>query len=315
MKETIGIKNIKTQQKSILLRIFRLAESPDPKPSQVKLLSDTIKQCVKDIEEICTSLERSPFHLTKASKQVYGWMKYLTNDYNLQQHLKTTHQLKEISLKILKANSNNSANVVIELISQSLIYRSNRTENKFHMFINEGFIHANEKVLEAVVKSILFGKNEKRFDIIRDYSMSQTFGNVIIDIDLFSEEKSEHSKGRYYDLDILFDKINLEYFAKKLAKPRLKWSFIQNYREFGHYEFVGDRVVLSLSLDDITVPQYVVEFVLYHELLHKIHGTKMVNGRQMVHTTEFRRDERKFKFYNEAELWLDKFIYYAQYGA
>jgi hypothetical protein len=62
--------------------------------------------------------------------------------------------------------------------------------------------------------------------------------------------------------------------------------------------------VISLTLDDVTVPKFVVEFVLYHELLHKYHGTKWVQGRRMVHTKEFRASESQFKFYNEASKWL-----------
>jgi hypothetical protein len=62
---------------------------------------------------------------------------------------------------------------------------------------------------------------------------------------------------------------------------------------------------MSRTLDDLNVPEIVVEFVLYHELLHKHHGAKLVNGKRMVHTPEFRRSERKFKFYQEAQRWLE----------
>nr|WP_242040447.1 hypothetical protein [Anabaena subtropica] len=62
--------------------------------------------------------------------------------------------------------------------------------------------------------------------------------------------------------------------------------------------------MISSTLDDAKVPEFVVEFVLYHELLHKYHGTKWVQGRRMVHTQEFRTNESKFKFYNEALEWL-----------
>jgi hypothetical protein len=110
----------------------------------------------------------------------------------------------------------------------------------------------------------------------------------------------------YYNLDQLFDKINCEYFAAKLTKPRLMWSQFQTYRKFGHYEPARNRIVISLTLDEIAIPELVVEFVLYHELLHKYHGEKWVNGRRMVHTPDFRHDESKFRFYDEAEAWLSK---------
>ena len=60
------------------------------------------------------------------------------------------------------------------------------------------------------------------------------------------------------------------------------------------------------GLDSNLIPQFVVEFVLYHELLHKAIGVKYINGRYMAHTTEFRRQEQQFKFILEASQFLEK---------
>ena len=43
---------------------------------------------------------------------------------------------------------------------------------------------------------------------------------------------------------------------------------------------------------------------MYHELLHKALGAKIVNGRRYVHTHEFRVAERKFKEYEKAQAFL-----------
>lgn len=107
-------------------------------------------------------------------------------------------------------------------------------------------------------------------------------------------------------LEELFVRINQEYFAGKMVKPRLTWNKILTHRKLGHYEPLRDRVVMSRTLDDFNVPQIVVELVLYHELLHKHHGVKLVNGKRMVYTPEFRRSERKFQYYQEAQRWLEK---------
>jgi hypothetical protein len=50
-----------------------------------------------------------------------------------------------------------------------------------------------------------------------------------------------------------------------------------------------------------------VEFILYHELLHKHYGIQWLNGKCMVHTPEFKRSERKFSQFQEAETFLKKF--------
>ncbi len=59
-------------------------------------------------------------------------------------------------------------------------------------------------------------------------------------------------------------------------------------------------VMLSVSLDDPSVPAFVVDFVMYHELLHKKHGVTLANGRRMAHTPAFRADELLFARDHEA---------------
>ena len=49
-----------------------------------------------------------------------------------------------------------------------------------------------------------------------------------------------------------------------------------------------ENTTASATLDARDVPSYVVDFVVYHELLHKKHGAKWQNGRQAVHTSSFR---------------------------
>jgi hypothetical protein len=40
---------------------------------------------------------------------------------------------------------------------------------------------------------------------------------------------------------------------------------------------------------------------MYHELLHKKHGSMTVNGRRLSHSQAFRAEERQFTKYQEAE--------------
>ena len=135
---------------------------------------------------------------------------------------------------------------------------------------------------------------------------------MLLDLDLITEVIVENAQGKCYHLDKLFDKVNREYFASSLVKPRLIWSQINTYRKFGHYEPARDRVMISSTLDDASIPEFVVEFVLYHELLHKYHGATWVNGRRMVHTSAFRRDESKFKLYKEASKWFEKMLQHSK---
>jgi hypothetical protein len=114
--------------------------------------------------------------------------------------------------------------------------------------------------------------------------------------------------GEVYDLEAMFDRLNREYFREALEKPTLTWSARKTYRILGHHDSTHNTIVLSRSLDDRSVPRFVVEYVLFHEMLHIAHPAKHVNGRRYHHTPAFRRDERKFAYYEEAESWIERSV-------
>lgn len=114
------------------------------------------------------------------------------------------------------------------------------------------------------------------------------------------------SKGAVYDLDEIFDAVNRQYFAGSIPRPVLTWSARKTYRILGHHDATHDHVAISRSLDSTNVPRYIVEYVVFHEMLHIAHPTKHINGRRYNHTPAFRRDERKFAQYDDAEAWIER---------
>lgn len=113
-------------------------------------------------------------------------------------------------------------------------------------------------------------------------------------------------RGDVYDLEEIFERLNRTYFKDSLPKPVLGWSARKTYRILGHHDATHETVVVSRSLDDRKVPRYVVEFVVFHEMLHIFHPTEHRNGRRYNHTPRFRRDERKFAYFEEAESWIER---------
>jgi len=114
------------------------------------------------------------------------------------------------------------------------------------------------------------------------------------------------SKGEVYDLNAIFAQLNVFYFQNAIPTPILTWSARKTYRILGHHDATHETIVISRSLDNKKVPRYVVEFVVYHEMLHIFHPTTHRNGRRYNHTPAFRRDERKFAFFDEAEEWIEQ---------
>jgi hypothetical protein len=114
------------------------------------------------------------------------------------------------------------------------------------------------------------------------------------------------SVGRTYDLNRIFARLNRRYFGNVLAKPSLSWSARRTKRILGHHDAVHDAIVISRSLDLESVPDYVVEYVMYHEMLHVKHKPRVVNGRRIFHTPAFRAEEKRFAYYDEAMQWLER---------
>lgn len=112
--------------------------------------------------------------------------------------------------------------------------------------------------------------------------------------------------GRVHNLDKLFARLNRRYFNNELPAPALSWSLRKSKRILGHHDYAHEAIVISRSLDTVETPEFFVEYVLYHEMLHMKHQPRTVNGRRVYHTPAFRADERRFERHEEAMAELDK---------
>lgn len=117
------------------------------------------------------------------------------------------------------------------------------------------------------------------------------------------------TKGKIYDLDEVFDTLNEYYFQGNLRKPVLTWSARKTYRMLGHHDSAHDTIVISRSLDSEDTPRFVLDYIVFHEMLHVFHPTVHHNGRRYNHTPEFRRDEEKFRYYTQAEDWIERNVH------
>lgn len=119
--------------------------------------------------------------------------------------------------------------------------------------------------------------------------------------------------GAVYDLGKLCDTLEREYFTAPLD-VRITWGRAPKRRKrprgrfsirLGSYS-ESDRVIrIHPALDRPFVPRYVVESVIYHELLHAALPAQTCNGRRRLHPPEFRRLERRYTFFSRAEKWLE----------
>lgn len=117
---------------------------------------------------------------------------------------------------------------------------------------------------------------------------------------------SQHA-GKFFDLRATFDQLNRRYFDGKLHVSALTWSRGDNMRILGHYDRCHDVIVISRSLDVKGIPALLLEFILFHEMLHAHSGERYCNGKRHSHHREFRIAEKRFHRYREARELMRRF--------
>lgn len=121
--------------------------------------------------------------------------------------------------------------------------------------------------------------------------------------------------GRVLDLRRVRDELNETYFDGELEVAITWGRSVSRQRRRGRWSVrLGtysdrDRLVrVHRCLDRPEVPRYVVESVVYHEMLHAAVPPVVKNGRRRIHTLEFRRRERLFSHHDQVERWLARHL-------
>src|SRR5690606_26113569 len=112
---------------------------------------------------------------------------------------------------------------------------------------------------------------------------------------------------RIHDLASLATRVRETYFEGDYGELPIYWSKKQARGYWGKYYSDPPRIVINRKLDSPDVPDFVVESVLHHEMLHHHLGVPIVNGRRRAHTPLFRRLERSFPQFGEAERFLARY--------
>lgn len=178
--------------------------------------------------------------------------------------------------------------------------------------VSDQLEHAPLAVQEALAHVLLAKLFRKRIDAdqdrrYREFVNRSEVRQQALDVRRRRGRKQMRSpQGVSYDLDAMFDDLNNRFFYGRLAKPKLGWSARGSRRLLGHFDPAHESIVLSRLLDCSTVPAFVVEYVLFHEMLHVKHPVEYRTQRRCVHTPTFKREEKTFPSYEEANLFLKK---------
>lgn len=264
------------------------------------------------VEAMLAERHSGPSQLPAQSRHAFQWLKFLAEAENvlsvaaalaLAQHMLTSaHWPRRPALAGSPAR--------LEFYPMAYLYRM-RPEGRgradpVRVTFSPGYLYAPPEVLEAVLRAALGFARPPVKAVLHAYANSADYGETVAALEVLTEPPPGALRGRHYDLDQVFDAVNARYFGGGLARPRLTWSRTITGRLLGYYQRSGDRLMISLALDDPRVPRAAMELVMYHELLHKHLGVQVVNGRHYAHTEAFRQAERQFEGYAEAQQFLGR---------
>ena len=186
-------------------------------------------------------------------------------------------------------------------------------EDTAHVRLSDVLRDAPRSILEAAA-AILLGRLYRRqppselLDTYRQFSYAQSTRRRVLKLREQRARRVEHRPaGVHHDLAPLFGALNARYFEGSLVRPRLGWSARAWRTQLGCFDPALTQIVLNRQLDSDAIPEYVVAYVLYHEMLHLKHPMKFARCRRESHSPKFRREERIFADYDRAMRFLERF--------
>jgi predicted metal-dependent hydrolase len=186
-------------------------------------------------------------------------------------------------------------------------------EDTAYVRLSDALDDAPHPVVEATA-AILLGRLYRRqppkelLETYRAFSYAGATRRRLLALRQRRARRMEHRPaGVHHDLDSLFERLNARYFDGRLEKPRLSWSRRVWSSLLGCFDPALQQIVINRQLDRERVPEFVVAYVMYHEMLHVKHPMRFARCRRESHGPAFRKEEKKFADYNRAMKFLDRF--------
>lgn len=88
-----------------------------------------------------------------------------------------------------------------------------------------------------------------------------------------------------------FDRVNEQFFSGTIEMPNLIWGVFSR-RKLASYNFHTDTISVSRLFQEHGTE--LLDYVMYHELLHKVMKFRVSESGHSYHTLDFRRAERAY---------------------
>lgn len=112
-------------------------------------------------------------------------------------------------------------------------------------------------------------------------------------------------------LESSFDRVNQSFLSYSVEKPNLTWG-TASFRKLASYNFHTDTITVSTIFADAS-PE-ILDYLMYHEMLHKHHKFKHNYGRSSFHSPAFKEDEQRYPNHELIEKEIENIIRKKKYA-
>lgn len=171
------------------------------------------------------------------------------------------------------------------------------------------FLGASKDVIKAAVECIRSGAQDKEANAVLDGFIDKTGYKRLPAIRVSSRLRPV---GKHHDLSRSLSRVSKQYYANDVGHVLITWSRrgsrpikTRDYIKLGYYYTSEHCIRIHPSLDQPWVPRYVIDFLVYHELIHHMY----MPGSRNTHDDEFHRRESLFPSKTKAEDWIANNVY------
>jgi hypothetical protein len=278
----------------------RIADAPDA--AERARIHEEISSGAEQIEELMLVESLQPEHLHDETRIRLAWLKYLADREHFDAYVEAVARARPAFDREAAASSKYAPPVWVCFVPTKGIFRLRGCADGTRATLPTPMIALDAAAL-AEMAAMAFRRHGRQR--VLEHMLGDGYRAVAAELDALAGI-TERTAGAHHDLAAAFDRVNAAYFDGIVERPRLTWSRSYTMRKFGHYDYARDTVMVSSTLDRADVPAFVVDYIVFHELLHKKLGLTWRAGRKAAHTAEFRRRESRFKQLDEARAVLQK---------
>jgi len=277
----------------------RLAQNVDH--PELEKIYETLAADSHSLEDDIRRNNIRPEQLKKQARELRGWFAYFAQRANFERYCAAVRRAEPVFRETCPWPAAKTAAVLVRFRPMRGMYRVRGYADAIVVDLPTPMICFDRDLLRSVAQ-IAFKKGGDR-QAVHNATAGEAHRRIDAAIELLGGVVTQ-MRGLHHDLAESFDRVNTQYFGGAMNRPRLVWSRTFAVRKYGHYDHAHDTVMVNAALDRGTVPACAVDFIVYHELLHRQLGITWKSNRIAAHTADFAEKERQFRQYDEAKAVL-----------